>query len=188
MKHIFEALANVQAELKAPKSQYNSFGKYHYRSCEDILAAAKPLCIKHGLILTLSDEIIAVNDRVYVKAIATVCDIESGDEASTTAFAREASEKKGQDDSQITGATSSYARKYALNGLFAIDDTKDADTDAYTMMNKPISTEPKCSNCGAIIKANGKYSAQDIAQGSFAKYGRVLCVDCGKAEKAKAAQ
>lgn len=185
---IYEKLAKVQGELKAPKNQYNSFGNYAYRSAEDILSAAKPLCIANGLLLTVSDTIIEVGGRIYVQAAAKVTDIESGESINTAAMAREPNDKKGMDASQITGATSSYARKYALNGLFAIDDTKDADTDAYTMMNKPISNEPKCSNCGAIIKANGKYSAYDIAQGSFAKYGRVLCVDCGKAEKAKAAQ
>lgn len=189
--NVFKKLAKVQSELKAPKNQYNSFGKYSYRSAEDILAAAKPLCIENGLLLTLSDEIVEVGGRIYVKANAMVSDIDEDNTAgfvTVTAFAREAAEKKGQDDSQITGTASSYARKYALNGLFAIDDTKDADTDAYTMMNKPISNEPKCSNCGAIIQANGKYSAHDIAQASFAKYGRVLCIDCGKAEKAKAAK
>lgn len=188
MKHIFEALSNVQAELKAPKSQYNSFGKYNYRSCEDILAAAKPICIKHGLILTLSDEIIAVNDRVYVKATATVCDIENGDETSTTAFAREASEKKGQDESQITGTASSYARKYALNGLFAIDDTKDADTDAFhkqTTEQTPNTSVPRCSQCGSEIKGTAKASAQEIADWNFKNFGRVLCGKCGKAEAEK---
>ena len=118
-----EKLAKIQATLKAPKGQTNSFGNYKYRSCEDILTAIKPLL--NGCILTISDEIVAIADRVYVKATATISDGEQYRE--TTAFAREASDKKGMDAAQITGSASSYARKYALNGLFCIDDTKDAD-------------------------------------------------------------
>jgi len=118
-----EKLAKIQATLKAPKGQTNSFGNYKYRSCEDILTAVKPLL--DGCILTISDEIVAIVDRVYVKATATISDGEQYRE--TTAFAREASEKKGMDAAQITGSASSYARKYALNGLFCIDDTRDAD-------------------------------------------------------------
>jgi len=119
-----EKLAKIQRELKSPKNQFNSFGKYNYRSCEDILEAVKPLL--DGAILTLSDKIIEVGGRVYVRATATFTD---GDyEKSVTAFAREPAERKGMDASQITGTASSYARKYALNGLFLIDDTKDADT------------------------------------------------------------
>ena len=124
-----KALQAIQVELKAPKSLYNSFGKYHYRSAETILEAVKPLLAKHGAQLTLSDEIIAVNERIYVKATASITD--GTESVTTTAFAREPDEKKGMDGSQITGTASSYARKYALNGLFLIDDTKDADTDEY---------------------------------------------------------
>lgn len=127
---IYEALAAVQSTLKAPKGQYNSFGKYHYRSCEDILEAVKPLLKESGLFLQLSDEPVMVGDWHYIKATATVADF-SGNQIFCTAYAREPSEKKGMDDSQITGTASSYARKYALNGLFCIDDTKDADTDEY---------------------------------------------------------
>ena len=116
-------VSEVQRQIKAPKSQYNAFGKYSYRNCEDILTAANPLL--GDLVLTLSDDIIVVSERVYVKSTATITD--GINEISNTAFAREALTKKGQDDSQITGSTSSYARKYALNGLFLIDDTKDAD-------------------------------------------------------------
>jgi len=130
-KAICTALQAIQRDLKAPKSQYNSFGKYHYRSCEDIVEAVKPLLSKHGLILTMADEVIGVADRVYIKATCRVIDVATGDSIETTALAREALTKKGMDESQITGTASSYARKYALNGLFAIDDTKDADTDAY---------------------------------------------------------
>jgi hypothetical protein len=116
-------VAAIQRNLKAPKSQRNNFGKYNYRNCEDILNAANGLL--EDLVLTLSDDIQLVGDRVYVKATATITDGEH--ELSNTSFAREALTKKGMDESQITGAASSYARKYALNGLFCIDDTKDSD-------------------------------------------------------------
>lgn len=119
-------LSNIQKELKAPKSQYNSFGKYNYRSCEDIVEAVKPLLAKQGMSLIITDEVVLVGDRFYIKATAKVCD--DLEEVSATAYAREPLEKKGMDESQITGTASSYARKYALNGLFAIDDTKDADS------------------------------------------------------------
>ena len=125
----------IQSELKAPKGQYNSFGKYKYRSCEDILEAVKPLCVKYGVILTLSDEIVQVGERYYIKATANLSK-EGCSDVSVTAYAREALDKKGMDDSQITGTASSYARKYALNGLFCIDDTKDADTDEYVKKTK----------------------------------------------------
>ena len=124
-------LMNIQSELKAPKGQYNSFGKYKYRSCEDILEAVKPVLAKHGCTLTISDSIELVGDRFYVKATATLSDIDSDKSISVSAYARESQDKKGMDSSQVTGATSSYARKYALNGLFCIDDTKDADTDEH---------------------------------------------------------
>lgn len=121
-----EKIVSIQSELKAPKGQYNSFGKYNYRSCEDILEGVKPLLAKHGLVLTIQDGIELIGDRYYVKATATITD--GKESISTSAYARESLDKKGMDASQVTGATSSYARKYALNGLLAIDDTKDADT------------------------------------------------------------
>lgn len=124
-------LMNIQSELKAPKGQYNSFGKYKYRSCEDILEAVKPVLAKHGCTLTISDSIMLIGDRFYVKATATLSDTDSDKSISVSAYARESQDKKGMDSSQVTGATSSYARKYALNGLFCIDDTKDADTDEH---------------------------------------------------------
>ena len=120
-------LSKIQSQLHAPKSQFNNFGKYKYRNCEDILEALKPLLSEYDATVTISDEIIAVSDRVYIKATATFKakqEIES-----VTAYAREPLQKKGMDESQITGASSSYARKYALNGLFAIDDTRDADSN-----------------------------------------------------------
>lgn len=116
----------VQSELKAPKGQYNSFGKYNYRSCEDILEGVKPLLNKYGLYLTIDDAVELIGDRYYIKATATLFD--GDNHISTSAYARESLDKKGMDSSQVTGATSSYARKYALNGLLAIDDTKDADS------------------------------------------------------------
>ena len=129
--NVYKRLANVQGVLKAPKNQFNSFGKYNYRSCEDILEAAKPLCIEQGLLLSLSDTPINVGNSNYIEATARVIDIESGEKHEVTASARESVTKKGMDDSQITGTASSYARKYALNGLFCIDDTKDSDTDEH---------------------------------------------------------
>lgn len=123
-----KSLIAIQNELKCNKSQYNSFGKYNYRSCEDIVESVKPLLKKYECLLILSDEVVSIADRIYVKATATITD-KDGKTQSVTAYARESAEKKGMDDSQITGTASSYARKYALNGLLLIDDTKDADTD-----------------------------------------------------------
>ena len=126
----YKKLIEIQSELKAPKSQYNSFGKYNYRSCEDIQEALKPLLVKFGATLFIKDEIVLVDSRYYVKAIVTFVDIESGNIVESFAYARESEEKKGMDSAQVTGATSSYARKYALNGLFLLDDTKDNDHDS----------------------------------------------------------
>ena len=127
MTTIHEKLSQIQNKLNAPKGQYNSFGKYNYRNCEDILQALKPILAEHKCHVSLSDEVVIVGNRFYIKATATITDSENNS-FSTTAFAREAESKKGMDESQVTGSTSSYARKYALNGLFAIDDNKDADT------------------------------------------------------------
>lgn len=127
--NIYEKLLKAQVELKAPKGQYNSFGKYKYRSCEDILEALKPVLDKFKLTLFIKDDVIEVNTRNYVKATITLVNIEKPDEIiETSALAREEETKKGMDGSQITGASSSYARKYALNGMFMIDDTKDSDS------------------------------------------------------------
>ena len=127
-------LIEIQKRLKAPKGQYNKFGKYNYRSCEDILEAVKPILADTRCTLTLSDEIVLIGDRYYVKAIAWLKG-EDVDEV-VTAYAREADNKAGMDSCQVTGTASSYARKYALNGLFCIDDTKDADTDEYAVQTK----------------------------------------------------
>lgn len=127
--NIREKLLNIQKELVAPKSQYNNFGKYNYRNCEDILEAVKPLLDKNKCTLVIKDELVLIGDRYYVKAIAKLADIEDAEGViEATAYAREEENKKGMDGSQVTGASSSYARKYALNGLFCIDDTKDSDT------------------------------------------------------------
>lgn len=130
------SMKDIQEKLRAPKGQFNSFGKYKYRSCEDIVEAVKPVLFKYGCHLNLRDDMVHVLDRVYVRSTATVL---KGNEiiGSSTAFARESLDKKGMDDSQITGTASSYARKYALNGLFAIDDTKDADTDEHRKIPAP---------------------------------------------------
>ena len=159
--NIYEKLMNVQQELKAPKGQYNSFGKYKYRSCEDILEAVKPLLEKNKLTLTLTDTIVpASENRFYVKATARLIDIEIADVEGiepkiieNTAFAREDAEKKGMDGSQITGTASSYARKYALNGLFLIDDTKDADTDEYHNQNEQtkLITKAQIKKLGELV-------------------------------------
>ena len=128
-KNFVKLVAEVQHNLKAPKNQKNSFGNYNYRSCEDIMEAVKPLLSPRGLIIFISDEVSLVGDRYYIKATATITDGENS--LSNTAFARESLDKKGMDSSQVTGATSSYARKYALNGLLCIDDNKDADTNEH---------------------------------------------------------
>jgi len=141
---LVKKLIEVQHDLKAPKGQTNTFGKYKYRSAEDILEAVKPLNAKVGLLLTLSDEPIFIGEWHYIKATATITD--GKDSHVVTAYARESETKKGMDDSQITGTASSYARKYALNGLYLIDDTKDADSEEYqkqtTSGNQPSQSKP----------------------------------------------
>ena len=177
--NILEKLLNIQQELKCEKSQYNDFGKYNYRNAEDILESLKPLLKKYECIIRITDELINIGNSNYVKATSSLisCEKEGGmiSEINSCAYAREAIEQKGMNDSQITGSTSSYARKYALNGLFAIDDTKDSDTtnthgkDQETQTNVPqthtdefkkdLGIEDKCSKCGAdmtISKTTGK--------------------------------
>lgn len=142
MSEILKVLSRIQQDLKAPKGQFNSFSNYNYRSCEDILSAVKPLL--DGATITLSDEMVEVGGRVYVKATAMLHS--GGDNFSVTAFARESDQRKGMNSDQLTGATSSYARKYALNGMFAIDDTKDSDT---TDHRKSGAKQPVKSNTPA---------------------------------------
>lgn len=135
-------LIKIQSTLKCNKSQFNKFGNYHYRSCEDILEAVKPLLQKHDCTLTLSDELVNIGERYYIKAAATIKN-SNGEEETVNAYAREPLSAKGMSDSQITGTASSYARKYALNGLFLIDDTKDADTNAYKEQQQVAEEEQK---------------------------------------------
>ena len=153
---IYKKLMNIQTKLKAPKSQRNNFGNYNYRSCEDILEAVKPLLDEFKVALTIKDEIVLIGERYYIKATATLIDIDTGDTTETSAYARESAEKRGMDSSQVTGATSSYARKYALNGLFAIDDNKDADAtnthgkDAIKVNMTPALSEAQLKRLYAI--------------------------------------
>lgn len=135
---VAEILQHIQTELKAPKNQKNNFGGYKYRNLESILENVKPLLNKYGAVLTITDDIITVGERIYVKAIATIMSVEDGDSITVSAYAREDVAKKGMDLSQLTGACSSYARKYALNGLFCIDDTKDADGMEPTEEKTPV--------------------------------------------------
>lgn len=161
---IYKKLAQIQKELKAPKTNYNSFGKYKYRSAEGIIEAFKPYEDKYQVCLILSDEVVCIGEKNYIKANATLVDLEDESQFTVSAFAREAETKKGMDDSQITGTASSYARKYALNGLLLLDDSKDADTDAYYKQNdtKPLITKAKslCRdkkiNFDAWVSKNGK--------------------------------
>ena len=139
---ISKKLLEIQIKLNAPKGQYNSFGKYKYRSCEDILEAVKPLLKEQKAVLLLTDEVVQIGERYYIKANATLKDCETDEEISNEAVAREEQEKKGMDASQVTGTASSYARKYALNGLFCIDDANDADTD-YREQTTPKTATPK---------------------------------------------
>ena len=160
--NVYEKLIAIQSELKAPKSQYNSFGKYSYRNCEDILEALKPLLKEHKSTVYISDEIVTVLERFYIKATVTFIDAETGESITNTAYAREEESKKGMDGSQVTGASSSYARKYALNGMFAIDDTKDSDfTNTTIKGDNPGLSEAQIKRLLAIAsKVN--ISADDV--------------------------
>lgn len=199
-KNIYEALSCVQTELKAPKNQKNTFGGYNYRSCEDILEAVKPLLKAHGLVLHLHDEPVVIGDWHYIKATAELFDF-TDQRISCSAFAREPEQKTKMDAAQVTGTSSSYARKYALNGLFCIDDTKDPDTDEYQKqtagrsgrptqrqnpppVQKQQEAPPLCACCGKPIQAvktrSGQFTVQDVAAKTSAKYGRVLCWECAK--------
>ena len=137
---VYKKLIEVQQELKAPKNQRNNFGNYNYRSCEDILEALKPILAKHEATVFISDKVVVKeNSWAYIETTATFVDIETGESISTTAFARETENKKGMDSSQITGSASSYARKYALNGLFLIDDSVDPDSDSHQKITGGVS-------------------------------------------------
>lgn len=205
---LFEKIAKVQQALKAPKDLRNSFGNYNYRSCESILEAVKPHLSANGLALFLSDEIVDVNGRFYVRATATVVDTSDGEQYDVSAWAREEESKKGMDSSQVTGASSSYARKYALNGLFAIDDNKDSDA---TNTHGKDEQKPKavkggslgdqietliktagdneyavCADCGknfyAFTKRDGSVmSVRDMLALGLRDLGKPVCKDCYKA-------
>ena len=165
------AIIFIQNELKAPKGQFNSFGRYKYRSCEDILEAVKPLLHKYSCSLNISDEIVMVGDRFYIKATATLRKDTGEVVSASAAYAREDESKKGMDGAQVTGAASSYARKYALNGLFCIDDTKDADTDEYTKNTKPEKeSAEKDKNLNLYNQLSKKISESKIEIDALMKY------------------
>ena len=178
MENLQNKLMLIQTALRAPKNQYNSFGKYSYRSCEDILEAVKPLLLDAGLVLLITDEIVQVGDRYYVKA---TCHLTDGEKTMiTSAFAREEDAKKGMDGSQVTGAASSYARKYALNGLFCIDDAKDADAQA-PAAEKPAKPAKKakvykCADCGKVFE--GCTPEMYIKVQAASPDGVARCKDC----------
>lgn len=188
---LIEKIIKVQSTLKAPKNQRNNFGNYNYRSCEDILEAVKPLLAENGLILTISDEMVMLGNRFYVKAEATITDGEN--KITNSAYAREEETKKGMDASQITGAASSYARKYALNGLFCIDDTKDADatndhgkSERVTPMSAPKKAASKTTDandklvkdkvdaCKKSIAAHEKYIDGDADHGQITRFANKI--------------
>lgn len=178
-------LVNIQHELKAPKDQHNGFGNYNYRSLENILESVKPLLAEAGLSIIIGDDMVEVGGKVYVKATAT---ISNGKESiSNTAFAREAESKKGMSDPQITVACSSYARKYAVQGLFAIDDSKDPDTESYQRRGaKESGSAPvMCDLCHKPIKpmakrGGGEMSPEAVAKWTRTKTGMAVCGDCYK--------
>ena len=196
MNDLFKKLLIIQIALKAPKNQYNNFGKYYYRSCEDIVEAVKPILAENSLLVTISDELVQKGERYYIKATITITDTETGEKHEVYGYARETENKKGMDSMQLTGATSSYARKYALDGMFAIDDTKDSDaTNEHGKGSKPSSkknyskktttkktTTKKtddaggtCDSCGkAISKGNISYCQSN--QEKFS--GKNLCFKC----------
>lgn len=170
---LVDKLSHIQRRMKVPKDMKNTFGNYYYRNSESIFEAFKPFSEEYKVSLTVSDEIVIVGDRIYVKAIAKLTDCETAEEISTTAFAREASSKKGMDDSQITGTASSYARKYAMNGLFLLDDTKDPDTDE-------AREEQNNKSASASGKINGK-SGNEIEK--LLEKLKSECVRTGVGEK-----
>ena len=164
MVKIYEKLLQIQTKLKAPKSSYNTFGSFHYRTCEDILEALKPLLKETKTVVLIWDEVVRMDERYYIKAVVRLIDCETGEAIEGYAYAREEREKKGADSSQITGAASSYARKYALNGLFCIDDTKDADSSHTTQ--KAASENKNTSQRDTSSKIDNKkiQIIQDLAK------------------------
>ena len=190
--NIYEKLAFIQANIRAPKNQYNSFGEYKYRSLEDISEAVKPLLSQLKVTLTISDEPVIVGDRIYIKSVAILTNTEDPTQAViNTAYAREALTKKKLDDSQITGSTSSYARKYCLNGLFCIDDNKDADSMAPETQNLKI-TDIQAKELSDLISKSGtdlaaflKYAQSDtVANIQACKFGQLKSMLLAKSQKA----
>ena len=181
---VYTKLLNVQSELKAPKSQYNSFGKYKYRSCEDILEALKPILNKNKATVIISDDILFVEGRHYIKATVKFIDTENGEMVENSALAREDEVKKGMDSSQITGSVSSYARKYALNGMFAIDDTKDSDsTNTHgAEPDKPESTKLSAKQVGRLLAIGLKAGIKepDIKKVIKSEFGKDKIEDLNK--------
>lgn len=162
---IYEKLLTVQQNLKAAKGHYSDFGGYYYRSCEDITEAAKPLLTEVKAVLLLTDEIVTVGGRIYVKAVARLLDVESDGVVEVCGYAREAESRPKFDVAQLTGTASSYARKYALNGLFALDDTKDADAmPPAQQAEKPAGGSQKPANSGRAEKSAAKATSQQLGQ------------------------
>ena len=199
---IAEKLFTIQQKVKATKSEYNSFGKYSYRSAEGIIESIKPILAETKTFITLADDIREVGGRFYIEASAILHDTESENIILTKALAREAETKKGMDESQVTGAASSYARKYALSGLLLLDDNKDADSDEYTERTqergnsepKKTTSAPKtqqkqkirivCADCGGEVKAYQGQPAEKIAQATAKKYGKPICMECSAKRRA----
>lgn len=174
---IYEKLAKIQSTLKAPKNQYNAFGKYKYRNCEDILEAVKPLLAEVKAVVIIGDELELIGSRFYVKATARFIDCETDAQITNTAYAREEDTKKGMDGSQITGASSSYARKYALNGLFCIDDTKDADAT-----NGMSDQETSQNGKGGQKQSNQQRDPRDMQQAMTEQHYNILIRACDNAQ------
>ena len=170
---IYTKLMNVQNELKVPKNNTNTFGNYKFRNAEDILEALKPLLKKHNATVIITDDVVMVGDRYYIKATVKFIDTETGEMIETSALAREEETKKGFDASQITGSTSSYARKYALNGLFAIDDTKDSDTTNKHLKDEPTLSDAQIKRLYTISNKAG-YSADNVKNMVKQKYNKEI--------------
>lgn len=170
---IYTKLMNVQNELKVPKNNTNTFGNYKFRNAEDILEALKPLLKNHNATVIITDDVVMVGDRYYIKATVKFIDTETGEMIETSALAREEETKKGFDASQITGSTSSYARKYALNGLFAIDDTKDSDTTNTSVKNESTLSEAQIKRLYTISNKAG-YSADKVKNMVKQKYNKEI--------------
>lgn len=198
---IGEKLFTIQQKVKATKTEYNSFGKYSYRSAEGIIESIKPILAETKTFITLGDDIREIGGRIYVEASAILHDTESENIVVTKALARESEEKKGMDEAQITGSASSYARKYALSGLLLLDDNKDADSDEFTARTQQkANSEPKkasskkeekkadliCADCGNPITETQGVSAEKLASKTKEKYGVSICFECSQRRRAEA--